>query len=405
MNYLLVANLSFIAFFAVYMLLLRRLTFFGLNRLYLLIALVFSAFSPFFSIGTAGMAGELPVVSLPIIILDTPGEAGKISPMQVAGWVYWAGVAMAAAHLLHVLYRLLKIRLRSRPGTDELSGCFVSEGSHAFSFFNRIEIGDKVGADMLEMIVAHESVHRRQWHSADVLLYALARVFCWFNPFVYLAFREVQLNHEFLADRNSHVRFGTDYQYGLLNHVLSANCFPLTNSFFSTNSLKNRILMMNKKQSGRWSLAMYTLIVPAVICSLWLSSCEQAGIPDQNQKDPDLKELTTSTGNHNEVKHADMVDKLPEFPGGEEGLLAYFKDGFNYPDELKKAGIEGLCTLGFVVNEDGSISDVEAVRSDHKMLEPPAIAFVENMPDWTPGEMNGNKVKVKMHLPVKFTMN
>jgi len=406
MNHLLIANLSFTAFFTVYMVVLRRFTFFGLNRFYLLFALVFSALSPFLPLDFWEEAGSgfLPVVDLPLLTVD--GDHASVAPLgQAVAMAYWAGVAVAIAALLYTSYPLLRMMSRSRHRAHPRTHYYVAEGRHAFSFFHRIHIGEEVDHDMLEMILAHESVHRQQRHSLDVLLFAIARVLAWFNPFVYLAVREVRLNHEFLADRAVFGRMGTDYQAGLLNHAMNTRCFPLTNSFFSKNDLKNRIRMMNKKHSGKWSLAAYALIIPAIAGCLWLSACsDQAGIPDQNQKDMSQQEIMTAAGD-GIVKKAAEVDKSPEFPGGEDGLLAYFKEGFEYPAKLKEAGVEGRCTLSFVVNEDGSISNVEAVKSDNKMLEEPAISFVENMPDWTPGEFQGKKVKVMMYLPVMYTMN
>lgn len=399
MNYLITANLVFSVFFVLYMVALKRLTFFHLNRFYLLFSLVFSACVPLFPNVFVAQSNVLPVVVLPEMVVNATTSPELQPVWQVTTWVYWLGVAVGVLLLFKALHLIQHLQRNAKA----VKNYFVSQGHHAFSFFNRIQIGDRIGGDVRDMILAHEWEHRRQWHSLDVVLFSMARILAWFNPLVHLAAKEMQLNHEFLADRVTVRRFGTDYQYTLLNQALDTQLFPLTNSFFSKSMIKNRITMMNKNHSRKWSVAMYALIIPAVVGSLWMSSCsEQAGIPDSQQK---MTQLQDAIKPSDKVNNAKEVDKLPEFPGGKEGMLNYFKEGFEYPESLKADGIEGRVTLAFVVNEDGTLSDFEAVKTDHELLAAPAIEFVKGMPDWIPGEKDGEQVKVQMMLPVQYTMN
>lgn len=406
MKYLLISNLSFAVFFLVYWLLFKRTTFFRVNRFYWLLALLFSALVPFLSFPLQeARVVLLPAATLPAVVVS-PQDHPLITPYAPSiMYVYWAGVLLGAGMLVYAFTRILRSGYNGAVQHHQVSRYFSSEGSHAFSFFNCIQIGDRLDPETLDMVMVHEAVHKRQLHSFDVLLFSLARVFAWFNPLVHIAAREVQLNHEFLADRASLARFGTNYQYSLLSHALDTKLFPLTNSFFSKSLIKNRIFMMNKNSSGKWSLLKYAFIVPMIAGFVWFNSCsKQADIPGMEQKTG----LTGESAQTNEDKvytQSDAVDKLPGFPGGEDGLLTYFQTGFTYPDELKEAGIQGLCTVAFVVNEDGSLSNVEIAKSEHEMLNEPAITFVKDMPKWTPGELDGKNVKVKMYLPVKFSLN
>lgn len=401
MNYLITANLVFSLFFVLYMVALKRLTFFHLNRVYLLFSLLFSVCAPLLSFQWGAQVEELPVVVLPEIVLNIGANPAMEPVWEITAWIYWIGVLAGAALVAHALRLIQRLQRKASAVKDY----FVSQGYHAFSFFHRIQIGNKVEEEVRDMILAHEQEHRRQWHSLDVMLFALARVLSWFNPLVHLAAREVQLNHEFLADQATVNRFGTDYQYTLLNQALDTRLFPLTNSFFSKSQIKHRILMMNKHKSKKWSLAVYALIIPAIVGGLWLSSCsEQVGLPDSQQKETQMSELMKPSDKE-KVRSAKEVDKLPEFPGGQDGLLAYFKEGFVYPKTLKEANVEGRVVLSFVVNTDGTLSDIEAVESDHELLDEPAVKFVEGMPEWTPGEKDGKPVKVQMKLPVMYTMN
>ena len=82
--------------------------------------------------------------------------------------------------------------------------------------------------------------------------------------------------------------------------------------------------------------------------------------------------------------HAKEVDAIPEFPGGQEAMIAYFKDNFKYPEDLKADKVEGRVMISFAVNEDGTLHQVEAANSDDQRLEAAAVAFVQGMPNWIP---------------------
>ncbi len=404
MTYLITANLVFTAFFLWYLLVLKRLTFFSLNRGYLLFSLFFSLLVPLLVVDLQWFGADaIPVVTLPEIVLR-PDSVPVLRPVVVtAGWVYALGATLFAFIVLRSLWKIQQLTRSAEEMKDHTSEYFVNDGYHAFSFFHRIQIGRDVNEEIRDMVLEHELVHRRQWHSLDVLCFAFARIVCWFNPFMHMAAREVQLNHEFLADRETVARFGTDYQHSLLNQALQTQLFPLTNSFFSKSIIKKRIIMMNQKSTKRWSLAAYALVIPLIAGSLWLNSCsEQAGLPDGQQKAMNLSDAMTSQ--KTDYK-ADEVDEIPSFVGGQEALLEYFRADFKYPEVLKENNIEGRVVISFNVETDGSLTDVKASESDDKLLEAPAVEFVKKMPKWNPGQKDGKAVKVAMKLPLQYTMN
>lgn len=405
MEYVLIANASFVMIYLFYVGVFKHLTFFHWNRVYLLAGLLFSALVPLIRIPSwsAGNAG-LAIVELPMIVLSATAQPAFQPVVETAVWIYLLGVGFGIIVLLRALY-LIKISDKGACLQGEGAERYLaSSGKHAFSFFSRIQIGTMIDRDVREMILVHERVHKEEWHSLDVLLYAIARVFAWFNPFVHLAAKEVQLNHEFLADEKTMRKYGPDYQYSLLNQALDTQVFQLTNAFYSTSIIKNRIIMMNRNKSKRWSLAMYALTIPVIAGSIWLSSCtQQPGVPDSEQKVAISDAMTPKSSET--IMNKEDVDVVPSFPGGQEGLLAYFQEGFVYPAELKEEGVEGKVMLSFVVNEDGSLSDVQAMKSDDERLNQPGIDFVKAMPKWEPGMKDDVKVKVKMILPLQYTMD
>lgn len=100
----------------------------------------------------------------------------------------------------------------------------------------------------------------------------------------------------------------------------------------------------------------------------------------------------------------EIVDVMPIFPGGETGMLKFLSDNIKYPAEAQEAGLEGRVFTRFIVNDDGSVSDVEILRSVHPLLDAEAVRVVKAMPKWTPGKVGGKAVKVRYSLPLVFRL-
>ncbi|MBQ6652357.1 MAG: energy transducer TonB [Prevotella sp.] len=98
----------------------------------------------------------------------------------------------------------------------------------------------------------------------------------------------------------------------------------------------------------------------------------------------------------------DVVDMPPSFPGGQGALLSWIQDHIMYPIEAQKAGITGRVVLQFIVETDGSVSNVEVVRPVAPMLDQEAVRVVSSMPRWTPGKNNGTPARVRYTVPVSF---
>ena len=96
---------------------------------------------------------------------------------------------------------------------------------------------------------------------------------------------------------------------------------------------------------------------------------------------------------------------MPEFPGGQQALLKYLSENVQYPVIAQANGIQGRVVCQFVVNKDGSIVDVEVVRSGgDPSLDKEAIRVIKSMPKWTPGKQKGKPVRVKYTVPINFQL-
>ena len=100
-----------------------------------------------------------------------------------------------------------------------------------------------------------------------------------------------------------------------------------------------------------------------------------------------------------------VVETMPEFPGGQQALFKYLSENVKYPVIAQENGIQGRVICQFVVNKDGSIVDVEVVRSGgDASLDKEAVRVIKSMPKWKPGKQRGKAVRVKYTVPVNFRL-
>lgn len=105
-----------------------------------------------------------------------------------------------------------------------------------------------------------------------------------------------------------------------------------------------------------------------------------------------------------ETKIFTVVEQMPLFPGGDAALMGYLRDNIHYPTVAAENGVQGRVVVGFVVERDGSITDVNVLRSVDPSLDREAMRVVKSMPKWTPGKQNGSAVRVKYQVPVTFRL-
>ena len=104
------------------------------------------------------------------------------------------------------------------------------------------------------------------------------------------------------------------------------------------------------------------------------------------------------------TKVFDVVEEMPSFPGGNAALMSYLNSNTKYPVVAQENGVQGRVIISFVVERDGSISDVKVARSVDPSLDREAQRVVKSMPRWTPGKQNGQTVRVKYTVPVVFRL-
>lgn len=98
----------------------------------------------------------------------------------------------------------------------------------------------------------------------------------------------------------------------------------------------------------------------------------------------------------------DVVEQMPEYPGGIQALFEYLSQNVKYPADAEKQKVEGRVIATFVVETDGTINNVEVVKPVFPSLDAEAIRVLQGMPKWTPGKQSGKEVRVKYTVPINF---
>ena len=100
-----------------------------------------------------------------------------------------------------------------------------------------------------------------------------------------------------------------------------------------------------------------------------------------------------------------VVEVMPQYPGGQIAMMKYIMENMKYPEQAMKEGIQGQVTVRFIVEKDGSISNVRPIHSVHTLLDKEAVRVVKSMPKWSPGKQNGKPVRVQLIVPIMFKLN
>ena len=114
--------------------------------------------------------------------------------------------------------------------------------------------------------------------------------------------------------------------------------------------------------------------------------------------------VVTEQPKEEETKIFEVVEQMPSFPGGDAALMAFLSKNIKYPVVAEENGIQGRVIATFVVERDGSITDVKVVKSVDPSLDKEAVRVLKSMPKWIPGKQNGSAVRVKYTVPVTFRL-
>ena len=135
-----------------------------------------------------------------------------------------------------------------------------------------------------------------------------------------------------------------------------------------------------------------------------ISIADVKGNDEEHGKDiADLKQVVTQAEPEPE-KVFDMVEQMPQFPGGQAEMMQFISKNMKYPTIAQENGTQGRVTCQFVVGADGKVRDVKVLRGVDPYLDKEAVRVIMSMPKWIPGKQNGKAVSVKYTIPVMFRL-
>ncbi|HEY9002117.1 MAG TPA: energy transducer TonB [Mucilaginibacter sp.] len=451
-QYLLLVNLYLVLSYGFYYLLLRRETFFHLNRLFLVSTAIFSFFIPVIHSDwvknlfiTQKVQHTLYAYAKPILVYRFKDiEEHHLTIGQILVIIYAIGAAILITRFILQLISLKKII-----DTPE-------ETAGAFSFFRRIKLGGNL--DNLEIITAHEQAHANQWHTVDVLLIEAVAIINWFNPIVYLYRLEIKHIHEYIADRHA-LENGidkADYAMLLLSQTLKTP-HQLVTPFFNHSLLKQRIIMLQKDRSRYTALLKYGLSAPLFVLMMILASVTIGKtnvvkviknkaehlfattaisftsmhaasvkkhvnhvVPDQVIVEKPVVKDSAYTLNDLEpapttqpataIKHTEepvfiTVEEEPQFKGGISAFYRFLGQNIHYPEGMLDKNIQGKELIAMTIETDGSLSDIKVVKDLGNGAAKEVIRVLKLSPKWEPGYQNGNKVRVRYTIPISFNIS
>jgi TonB family protein len=436
-HYLLLVNIYLVLFFGFYALLLRRETFFQLNRVYLVAASLLSFLIPLIQSGWVKnlfITKEVQYTIYNAAVINNPVTVYSFVPAKE---VLTIGEILNTIYIIVTLFLVLRLiwqlvilkKAIEKPAP-----------SAAYSFFKKISLGNKLIAT--DVIMEHEQVHASQWHSADVLIIEVVMIINWFNPVVYLYRFAIKYIHEFIADRQviQSGRDKADYAMLLLNQTFNVPAHGLVTPFYTRSMLKKRIMMLQKSKSQRIALAKYGLSAPLFMLMLILSSAtinnskavkiidiktanalstsaddviteiaDHSGIPENAVNKP---ATIQQIGDNIESEPINMikpvsdqmftsVESQPRFPGS---LGDFLRQNIKYPAAMREANVQGKVYVQFVVETDGSLSNIKVLRDVGYGSAEEAERVIGLSPKWQPANQNGKLVKVAYTVPINFTL-
>ena len=391
-------------------------------------------------------------------------ETPAISWVQIVLLVYLAGILFLACRNIYSLICLFRLIHSGKHEKLEKGVTLVVHNQEIapFSWMKYIVISRKDLEENGREILIHEMAHIHHRHSVDLLVADICIFFQWFNPGAWLLKQELQNIHEYEADEtviNEGVN-AKEYQLLLIKKAVGTRLYSMANSF-NHSKLKKRITMMLKEKSNPWAKLKYLYILPVAAIAVTafarpeisetaeeisrmsdalgmeqasllfsrlhdisaakvndLTAIVEAKAVKTTEEPVQVAPVLKDTAKPVEVKYIpaevteklqgtpffEVVEQMPEYPGGMAAALEYIQKNMRYPETAKKNGTQGRVTVQFIIDKGGNVTDPKVIRAVDKDLDAEAIRLIGTMPKWKPGMQKGQAVAVKYTLPVMFRL-
>lgn len=360
-------------------------------------------------------AANEALVSLSLPVIETTGpfisgdRTNYFSWVLLWSFIYFAGVAFFSAIFLLEMKRLLVMINNAK---REKAYLLLQDSEDIFSFLGMIFIGDRLNLNKkeLEMALLHEKQHVQRGHSFDLLLISLLQIIFWFFPIWPWLKKELQLVHELEADQKVIIKYNAHQYAGLLVRMSTRGSLSSVHYFAQSLTKKRLQAMIYNNQSSMIKPILGALLIGC----LWLfvACVEEQDVRTEKADESALSKTSQIQGDEDEVYQ--VVDKMPVLETCQDAekptgcLVQQFYSYVTYPETARKNGEEGTSVVSFIVEKDGSFSEITVVRKLSTAIDKAALNAVERFAEdhkWIPGSHNGEKVRVKYNLPIKFKLD
>ncbi|MFT3826920.1 MAG: c-type cytochrome [Chitinophagaceae bacterium] len=321
LQYLLNVSLSLVPFYLLYILLMQRFTFFKWNRWYIISSLLLCACIPLLRIEAPEVIYYVRPLQnlavLPVTIDTTPVESPAQAPVASISWVtlvlgiYLSGVFFTATRLLlSIRYILLLVRQgRKMP----YEGYWIIRGKHIrqnASFFHYIFLRNDLHSQETMSVVLHESIHVRQWHTADILLAEFFKIVLWFHPVVYHYKKLLQQVHEYEVDQEVAAQTDKKEYAHLLLKLQTSRPLAVVN-LYSAGGTRKRIEMLFTQKSIGMKKVFYLLVIPCMLLTAtYCSRKEQIATPINSAAQVTYKQYGVVEETENQVSYILLPEKI-----------------------------------------------------------------------------------------------
>lgn len=382
----------------VYIALLRNRQMHSFNRFYLLATVVLPLILPFVhfseTFGAQVRATTALNVRLPEFVLSAPAQKTAITLPGVLWAIYIPGVAILLSVTVYRWLAIVSVVRKHQQLQQDDHILIPNTGFGPGSWHKYIFLP---AAERNEAVIRHELAHIRLQHTKDLALLNLVQAFYWPNLLLIWIRKELGQVHEFQADAATGMATSV-YAELLLSNIFGRCTLPSTHSFI-VHPIKRRIRML-KRTSNK--MQRYTSGIIAVIAAgtllttgLGIQSCRTKSF------DVETAQQTRKTPGGVAMNNREGVI-MPKFNGD---MVAYLGSHIKYPREAISKNIEGKVMVEFAIDEHGKIKDAHIKSSPDEMLSVSALEVVNHMPDWIPGEKNGEKVYMSYTLPVWYKLH
>ena len=404
------SSLYLALFYAFFLLVMRRTTFFRLNRILLLVGTVACFLLPLLRLRTVEvpllMAGPLTEVGADSALTAGPSATSPFPYLELLYIIGFLAVLVWTAAAMVRMYRTIRKGAATR--LDDGTRLVLTEADVPSFSWGRTIVMSRKDAEANPVIRLHEEAHIRKAHTLDILLFTAVTLVHWFNPLVWITLSELKLLHEYEADDAvlNHGIDATQYQLLLVRKAVGDKRFTLANGFQHA-KLKNRIDMMLQTPSSGWKRLSWLAILPFLAGTMFLCNPVRAKVVSVDQPETVLSEMAPAAlPDTTKVIPFATVEVKPTFNGGTANEFSkWVNENLKYPQAAKDAGIQGRVVLQFTVYPDGSVRDTKVLRGVNPDLDAEALRVVSASPDWTPGYVKGEPVKVTYTFPVIFQLS